>query len=81
MNTLVYWRLPKLVPQIRKLARHGRVTDVIFMTHCLVLKDVLQINRKKAVMARKEGGNKGGLVAGGMFADDMVNKNVKIVSR
>lgn len=51
MMTLVHWRKPKLVPEIRKLARSFVVQDVIFMCHCLVLKDSLQQYRKKVQMA------------------------------
>lgn len=50
MMTLVHWRKPRLVPEIRKLARSFIVQDVIFMCHCLVLKDTLQQFRKRRLI-------------------------------
>jgi len=44
MMTLVYWRKPNLVPELRKMARSARVQKVIFVAHCLTLKESLQMH-------------------------------------
>lgn len=83
MITLIHWRKPTLVPEIRKLARSSRVRDVIFMCHCLVLKDALQTFRKKRAM--EDNGGEGddtrkNALMGGMFAQEMQSNNVSLVS-